>query len=76
MPKVINNEENMKKCICPECPTFRSSSCPSENGENFFCARGKTACELTDKSCICGMCPLWDEFNLSMGYFCLNGAAE
>jgi hypothetical protein len=76
MAEVIDNEANNKKCICPECPTWRSSGCAKEKGESFFCAKGKTTCEFKDKGCLCGMCPLWDEYKLSKGYFCMNGAAE
>ena len=76
MAKVPDTKENMMKCICPKCPTWMSSDCPKNKIEGFYCAKGKTTCNLTDKGCICGTCPLWEEYSLSKGYFCLNGAAE
>ncbi|MFA5872075.1 MAG: DUF2769 domain-containing protein [Parcubacteria group bacterium] len=76
MAKVPVTPENETKCACPRCPTWMSDSCPKEKGENLFCAKGKTACELPDKGCICGTCPIWTEYGLSKGYFCFNGVAE
>jgi len=76
MAKVPNTDENAGKCICPNCPTWKSDACAAEKNERLYCGRGKTACDLKDKGCICGECPMWFRYNLSKGYFCFNGAAE
>lgn len=76
MAKVPDTQVNVEKCICPRCPTFLASECAKSNQETLYCARGKSGCDLVDHGCLCGMCPLWDEFSLSKGYFCLNGSAE
>lgn len=68
--KVPNTEENMRKCICSQCPTYL------EGDKGFYCSLDKSDIELEDRGCICGECPLWGEYNLSEGYFCLEGAAQ
>jgi hypothetical protein len=73
---VLDSLENVNECICPECQTYKTGGCAKEKGETLYCARGKTSCELPDNGCICGMCPLWDKYNLSGGYFCFNGIME
>ena len=60
MPKVENSPENSNDCICPECKTWLSNPCAKEKNEKLYCATGKSVCDLTDKGCICGMCPIWD----------------
>lgn len=72
MPKILNTKENFAKCICPGCPTFQASDCAKENKEKLYCAIGKSNCNLIRKGCICGACPLWSEYKLAKGYFCLN----
>ena len=47
----------------------------------LYCASGIATCKDIDTSqmCICGDCPLWEEYNLPslkpMGYYCRDGAA-
>jgi len=76
MSKVPDTPENREKCLCPRCPTLTASECAKEKKENIYCATGKSECELTRRGCLCGACPLWNEYSLSKGYFCFNGAAE
>lgn len=76
MPKVPNTGENRARCNCPNCPTYRGSDCPKKSREDLYCAKGKTICDLVKRGCICGECPVWDEYKLSVGYFCQNGVAE
>lgn len=62
---------------CPNCPTYLSDECPAAKQEKLFCGRGKTECDnLTKKDCICGTCPVWQRYDLSKGYYCLNGLAD
>jgi len=74
MAKVSDTPDNLKKCICPRCPTY--TDCTRKKKEKFFCAKGETACPVVQKSCICGDCPIWYMFGLEKGYFCLHGKAQ
>lgn len=76
MPKVPDTKENEDKCFCPRCPTFVQTNCPKEKQEILYCAKGKTACELTEKGCLCGACPVHEKYDLDGGYFCFKGAPE
>lgn len=76
MAKVPDSGENAEKCICPNCPTWKSDACAAEKKETLYCGRGKTACKLEDKTCICGQCPIWYRYSLSNYYYCFTGEAE
>ncbi len=76
MPKVPDAPENAAKCFCPKCPTFTQSDCPAEKQEILYCAKGKTDCGLAENGCLCGACPVHEEYMLAGGYFCTRGAAE
>jgi hypothetical protein len=65
---VADNEENMKKCICPKCPSYPGESC-------LFCARGKSNKPIRKTECICIHCPLWLEKIRLACFFCFYGAA-
>lgn len=71
MQKVPDTKDNLDRCVCPQCPTYLMDKCAKEKDENIYCAREKSQCDLLDRGCICGSCPLWDEHKLSKGYFCL-----
>lgn len=72
MSKVSNTKENLTKCICEGCPTYQATSCPKDNKEKLYCATGKSKCSLVGKGCLCGACPIWSEYKLNDGYFCLT----
>ncbi len=69
--KVPNTGENLKKCICPRCPSY--TECMKSGMEGLFCARGKSGCELDRLGCICGQCPVQSEHLLVGGYYCAMG---
>lgn len=69
MAKVPDTPEYAQRCICGGCPSY-----PEEGG--FFCARGKSANPVNRRGCVCGDCENFQEFGLSDGYFCAEGAAE
>lgn len=75
MPKILNTKENFAKCVCAGCPTYQANDCAKGKKEKLYCAVGKSNCELARKGCICGACPIWSEYKLDGGYFCLNGEA-
>lgn len=66
MSKVPNTEENAKKCICPNCPSYPHDCA----GELLYCARGKSKCDINAQGCFCPGCPVYVENNLSTLYFC------
>lgn len=69
--KPENNGLNRDKCICPTCRVF--TSCNAEKDEKLFCARTKSVCAMnTNQACICSMCPVYNDNDLSGGYFCLT----
>jgi hypothetical protein len=93
--KVPFTVENIKKCICTECPVQNTSQCVNEQMEKakegvpkpedipgLYCATGAAACKDidTNQMCICGECPLWEEYNLAsgkpQGYYCQDGKAK
>lgn len=69
-----NEERNASRCICPAgCPTY--NECTRSTGQRLFCAVGSTECAMTANGCICGSCPVWEEYGLGSYYFCMEGAA-
>lgn len=76
MPAVEKNESNLKKCLCPGCPSY--NSCAEGKGEALYCAQqiGKSACEYQMNGCLCGGCPVHEENDLKDGYFCIRGSVE
>ncbi|MGB2727442.1 MAG: DUF2769 domain-containing protein [Halobacteriota archaeon] len=80
--KVPFTVENIKKCICTECPVQNTSQCVKEKMEKakemmpkpedipgLYCASGVAACMDidTNQMCICGDCPIWEECDLASG---------
>ena len=63
---VPDTPENVKKCICPRCPSM-PADCPDET---LYCARGKSCCEIHARACFCTACPVYKENKLETLYFC------
>ncbi len=74
-PLVVLNEKNTSRCLCPGCPTYKSSSCPKEKDEKIYCSIGFANCKLEQVGCICGDCQNFKEYDLKIGYFCIKGEA-
>ncbi|HTW96584.1 MAG TPA: DUF2769 domain-containing protein [Candidatus Methylomirabilis sp.] len=70
MANVPDTKENFQMCICANCPTYQAGACPKDKGEKLYCAKGKSACELANKGCICGGCPVWSSNKLTGYYYC------
>ena len=71
MPKPQNNQENLPLCICEKCSLF--TDCNKEKQEMLFCARLKSGCKMDiKKMCICGTCKVFQNNELTGGYFCIN----
>ncbi len=73
MSKIDDNYENETICIkfCGVCPTY-----PGVKGELLFCARGKSGSPKQKSGCNCGMCDIWNKYNLEDFYYCIEGASE
>ncbi len=92
MTKVDVNSDNLRHCRCPVCPVQKKSSCAQKKNNQeisieeakagdlakLYCAFGKTTCDDLDydQGCICSSCLVWDNYDLSSGYYCKNGDAE
>lgn len=76
MAKVIKSEENLKKCNCPDCPSY--NQCARINFESLYCSSdvGKSKCHFKMAGCVCGICPVHRENNLTSGYYCMKESAE
>ncbi|GEM_PF-833485 len=73
MSKVEDNYENETICIkfCGVCPTY-----PGVKGELLFCARGKSNSPKQKAGCNCGICDVWNKYELTDFYYCIEGAAK
>ena len=75
-PLVESNDKNANKCLCLDCPTYLSSTCPNEKGEKIYCSIGMTECKLKQKDCLCYQgCQVFKNYGLKVGYFCIKGEA-
>ena len=73
--KVDDNEENLKMCKCPDCPTFKNSGL----NVGLFCAKGKASAEeedILEAGCMCWDCMVFDNYDLDMEYYCVRGKSE
>jgi hypothetical protein len=67
-------DKNAERCLCPDCPTH--NECMKSNKEKFFCSLGNTECDIEKHGCLCGSCPVWDEYGLDAWYYCEIGPAQ
>lgn len=74
MLKVPDTPENIEKCICRECPSFKQ--CMKDNIEGLYCVKGKSTCEFDKIGCLCLACPLTSDFDLDKLYYCEIGVSE
>ena len=87
MESVSRTSENLKKCLCGDCPSY-SVMCKVKNYpinmlrqvdgvenvehyEKLFCAFGKSTCISENKGCVCDQCEVYNENNLSKEDYCL-----
>ena len=71
---VDDTEENLKKCICKMCPTFRENKLADYPPGALFCARGKS--EIPSKvniaKCFCLGCDIFMKHRLVIDRLCVN----
>jgi methylamine---glutamate N-methyltransferase subunit C len=65
---VKNSEENRKKCLCPNCPSYPIDY----KGDVLYCSEevGHSQRDVSAKGCFCPGCLVWKENNLSEIYYC------
>jgi hypothetical protein len=68
---VAENEENVKLCLCPECPTYKTSNLTGI----LFCGKGKAKEKVKSISCNCPICPIFAKYGLNDMYYCVKGKA-
>ena len=75
MAKLSSIPKNRSACACAECPSY--NDCARGKKELLYCADevGKSACEYGMSGCICGGCPIHEQFKLKSGYYCIHGSA-
>ena len=73
--KVENTEENLKKCICKHCPTFKNNTLVDFPPKALFCARGrsKIPSEIKAINCYCLGCELFIKHGLVISHLCAKG---
>lgn len=75
MTKLPNTPKNRSACVCAGCPSY--NDCAKGKKELLYCADevGKSACEYAMSGCICGACPIHEQYKLKSGYYCIHGSA-
>ncbi len=73
MAKVEDNQDNAAICVkyCAPCLSY-----PGVDGEELFCARGKSSAPKSKKGCNCGICDIQKVCGNRGAYYCISGAAE
>jgi hypothetical protein len=69
---VPDTDENVKMCLCPDCPTYKGSNLTGI----LFCAKGKAKEDVKNASCICPECPVSGKYGLKQQYYCKGKTAE
>jgi hypothetical protein len=61
---VPDTSENLKKCICTNCQTYKQYI--KERAEGLFCARGTINTAIEEDDCLCGQCDVDEEYKLTI----------
>ena len=85
--QVEKTKENLKKCICMDCPSYtmgcKIRSIPEnlfklaedlekvDHYEKMFCAFSKSACIKEDEGCICPECEIHKMYDLNREDYCI-----
>lgn len=85
--RVEKNKENLKSCICMDCPSYsmgcKIRSMPEnlfklaedlekvEHYEKMFCAFDKSECIKEDKGCLCQNCKVHQKYALNREDYCI-----
>ena len=69
---VDNEDENLKMCSCPECPSHKNSPLTGA----LYCARGKSEEMVLESGCLCSFCPVASKYGLELEYYCVRGKSS
>jgi glutamate synthase domain-containing protein 2 len=64
--KAEDSDENAKLCFCPNCPSYPQGC----RGEELYCARGVSHCDIHAAGCDCPQCPVYRKYKQKGLYFC------
>ena len=72
--RVDDTEENLEKCICTMCPTFRENKLAGYPPDALFCARGRSRIPAKVKitNCYCLGCDIFIKHGLVIDRLCVN----
>ena len=74
--KVENTEENLKKCICKHCPTFKNNTLvdyPSKGTSSALGDDPRLPHEIKAINCYCLGCELFIKHGLVISHLCVKG---
>jgi hypothetical protein len=72
--RVDDTAENLEKCICKVCPTFKANRLAEYPPNALFCARGRSKIPSKVKmtNCYCLGCDIFIRHGLVIGHLCVN----
>jgi hypothetical protein len=72
--QVEDTPENLEKCICKLCPTFRINKLADYRPGALFCARGRSRIptQIRMDRCYCLGCELFINHGLVIDRLCIN----
>jgi hypothetical protein len=72
--EVEDTEENLGKCICRMCPTFKNNRLADYPPAALFCSRGRSQIhsQVKTTSCYCLGCDLFIGHGLVIDYLCVK----
>jgi len=73
--EVEDTEENLEKCICKLCPTFKNNKLADYPPTALFCSRGRSQIPAPIKmtNCYCLGCDLFIKHGLVINNLCSRG---
>jgi Protein of unknown function (DUF2769) len=73
--EVEDTEENLGKCICKLCPTFKNNKLADYSPTALFCSRGisQIASQVKATNCYCLGCDLFIKHGLVISHRCVKG---
>jgi hypothetical protein len=71
---VEDTEENLEKCLCKMCPTFKENQLADYPPAALFCARGRSGIPEKIKMgrCYCLGCEIFTQHGLVIDRLCVN----
>jgi hypothetical protein len=72
--RVEDTEENLAKCICKHCPTFKDNKLAEYPPHALFCACGisKNPSKVKTTNCYCLGCDIFIKHRLVITHLCVN----